>query len=86
MDELLIKAWPYIERAGSVAAIILSIWLYMTLQENKRLRTKNDESQEQRIKDALSITALVEKNTATTNAQADLIRLLLMNNGSKARS
>lgn len=77
--DLIGKLWPYIERAGSVAAVILCAWLYLTLQENKRLRTKNDEIQEQRIKDALTITTLVEKNTAATNAQSELIRMLISN-------
>ncbi len=80
MDDILLKLWPYFEKAGLVSGVIMSVWLYFTLRDLKELRNKFETVQEQRIKDALAVAAVIEKNTAATKETGDLFQNFLFAN------
>jgi hypothetical protein len=85
MDDVILKLWPYLEKAGTVAAIIVSAGLIWASRQIARrdeiidkLQARLDAVQEDRIKDAKEITGqvtrIIEQNTAATAANADLLR------------
>jgi hypothetical protein len=86
--EILTAFWPYLERAGTVAAGIL---LWQLIKSGKELSTERDRNetqrataqtaleqlQEKRVNDMRAMTELVERSTASLNAQSVLLKSLL---------
>lgn len=77
MTELAIGLWPYIERAGAVAALLMIfavIWLVKRLgEEQERCRAKEVEH----LTDVKMIVPVLERNNAALQTQAETIKALL---------
>lgn len=83
-EDIIFKLWPYFERAGIVASVILTVWLmdvrrslHAARAELKEWQLRHDEAQSARIADNRETLPLIEKNTAETKTLIDLVRTLI---------
>jgi hypothetical protein len=86
--EILTAFWPYLERAGTVAAGIL-LWQLIKSEKELTIERERNEAQrstaqtaleqlqEKRVNDMRAMTELVERSTASLNAQSVLLKSLL---------
>jgi hypothetical protein len=86
--EIISTFWPYLERAGMVSAVIM---LWQLIKAEKELSTERERNetqrsaaqtaleqlQEKRVTDMRAMTELVERSTASLNAQSLLLKSLL---------
>ena len=73
MDDLFLKFWPYVERAGAFGALVF-FWLFWDARKDLRdARSKIDALQEQRIEDAKTVLPIIKENTAATKQVGELL-------------
>lgn len=88
MEEILIKLWPYFERAGVVAGTIMTIMWFLARRELNEERDKAEKQSGQLVTDGKAAVLVIEKNTAAITAnsetmreQISLFRAVLINRG-----
>lgn len=78
MEELIKSLWPFFERSGMVAGVIMSIFYVLKARELSDLRERFDKSMDQQVIDAkASIAAnilVIEKNTTAIQSQSEMIK------------
>jgi hypothetical protein len=73
MDDLFLKFWPYVERAGAFGALVFS-WLFWDARKELRdARSKIEDLQEKRIEDAKTVLPIIKENTAATRQLGELL-------------
>lgn len=78
MEDVLLKLWPYLERAGVFAGAVMTALYALQRRElvSERSISREDyrKYSEQLIADSRAHVAVIEKNTAAINSQSDMIR------------
>jgi hypothetical protein len=81
MEDLLLKAWPVIEQSPLLAAIFLliaTVHFYREMkiarEDAKAARDARDVVQEKRIEEGKKIVSVLERNIASDEALAELIK------------
>lgn len=84
MEDLIAKLPAYLERLGTAGGVIFfALWM-IERREHSKSREAKDSIQENRIKEGLAAIAVIEKNTAETRTNGELIRTLIFNRGGNA--
>lgn len=75
--ELLAQFWPYLDRAGAVAAIIL-LWMLLKSESERATLTKDkDALHAARTTEVQAMTQVIERNTAAMSQQAQVLQTVL---------
>lgn len=76
MDEVGVvrEFWPIVERAASVAALLLAVACWWLQRELTSVRDQLSKSQESRIEEGKNIVGTLKDYTATVSALAELLR------------
>lgn len=77
MEDILLKFWPYIEKAGAVAAVILLWRLIKSEEERVDTRKALDKALEARVHDVQVLTQVIERNTAAAASQAQVLQAVI---------
>lgn len=75
--ELLTQFWPYLDRAGAVAALIL-LWMFLRSEKERfDLAKAKDNLHSARVSEMQSMTQVIERNTAAMSQQAQVLQTVL---------